>query len=504
MSNNVQEKVKAFNQLIKKIRAYNEAINVMYWDLKTGAPKKAVEGRSEAIGMLSSQVFQMSTSEEMGEYVSFLLQPEHSKQLDQITIKSLQESKKEYDRSKKIPSDMYQEYVVLTSKAESVWEEAKEKSDFSLFKPYLEKIVQFNREFAERWGYTGNRYNALLDHYEPGMTVEQLDPIFEDVRKSLVPLIQKVASAEPVATGFLRKMFDPAKQREYTLFLLKQMGYDFKAGRLDETVHPFQITLNQGDVRVTTKFEENDLSMALFSTLHEGGHAQYEQNISQDLEGTPLAEGTSMGIHESQSRFWENIIGRSSAFWEYYYNDLVSHFPKQLEHVSHKDFYRAVNEMNPSLIRIEADELTYNLHIMLRYEIEKDLINDVIKVEDLPEIWKEKMNQYLGVIPETDAEGVLQDVHWSGGMIGYFPTYALGNIYAAQFYHKMRQEFPDFKEMIQHGNLIPIKAWLNENIHQYGKLKTANELIKDVTGEDLNAKYLIDYLTEKVQDIYGV
>lgn len=504
MTNSVQDKVNEYKEIIKKIKAYNEAVNVMYWDLRTGAPKNAVEGRSEVIGMLSSEAFQLSTSTKMNELLEFLLDSQHLLELDEVILKSLKETKKDYDRSKKIPSKTYQDYVVLISKAESVWEEAKEKSDYNLFKPYLEQIIKYNQDFTELLGYEGDRYNALLDQYEPGITVEQLDPIFKDLRDALVPLIQKVSKAKPINTKFLKKHFDSDRQRKFSLYLLEQMGYDFQSGRLDTTVHPFQITLNHGDVRVTTKFDDNDITVGLFSTLHEGGHAQYEQNISKNLAGTDLATGTSMGIHESQSRFWENIVGLSLEYWDHYYQELVALFPEQLNDVSKVDFYRAVNEMKQSLIRIDADELTYNLHIMIRYEIEKDLINGRINAEDLPTIWNEKMKDYFGVVPKNDAEGVLQDVHWAGGLFGYFPTYSLGNIYSAQFYNKMKEDLPNVNEMLQNGNLIPVKSWLNEKIHQYGKLKTANELLNEVTGEDLNAKYLIDYLTQKVKDIYQI
>ncbi len=504
MSIKAQDKLAEYKNILKKIKSYNEAVNVMYWDLRSGAPKKSIEGRSEVIGMLSSEVFKLMTSDEMGELTELLLSPKYKKQLDKLSVKSILESKKEYDRNKMIPQDMYQEYVVLVSKAEAVWEEAREKADYKLFKPYLKQIITYNREFTDLWGYTGNRYNALLDQYETGMTVELLDPIFANLSKSLVPLLKKVMAAEPVNSKFLRKQYDVEKQREYSLFLLKQMGYDFNAGRLDSTVHPFQTTLNHGDVRVLTRFEETDLSMSIFSTLHEGGHAQYEQNMDEELEALLLHEGSSMGIHESQSRFWENIIGRSAAFWEFYYKDLVALFPEQLGNVSKMDFYRGVNEIKPSPIRIEADELTYNFHIILRYELEKALINDELTVDDLPAAWNEKMMEYLGIEPRDDREGVLQDVHWSDGLFGYFPTYALGNIYSAQFYHKMKEELPEIKDMLKHGNLIPIKAWLNEKIHQYGKTKTPNQLLKEVTGEKLNAKYLIQYFNEKIKDIYEI
>lgn len=501
---NIQEMLESYQRILGKIRAYNEAINVMYWDLRTGAPKKALEGRSEVIGILSSEVHNLKTSKEMEKILNCFSKEENKAGLDAITLKSLELMKEDYDRNKKIPAEMYKDYVVLKSKAEGVWEEAKEKANFKLFMPYLDEIVKYNKEFTELWGYKGNRYNALLDQYEPGMTVEQLDPIFRDLKEALVPLIQKVADADKVYTKFLKKEYNVEKQREFSHFLLKKMGYDFTAGRLDTTVHPFQITLNTGDVRVTTRFSENDLLSGIFSTIHEGGHGQYEQNISPNLADWLLADGTSSGIHESQSRFWENTIGRSAEYWDFYYKDLVALFPEHLKDIPVRDFYRAINEMKPSLIRVDADELTYNLHIMIRYEIEKQLINGNIKVKDLPEYWNAKMEEYLGITPINDAEGILQDVHWSDGLFGYFPTYALGNIYSAQLYHKMLEELPELKDMLRHGNLIPIKAWLNERVHQYGKLKSPNEIIEDATGEKLNAKYLIDYLTEKVNDIYGV
>ena len=440
----------------------------------------------------------------MGELLEYLAQPELEGNLDEITRAAVKITKKEFDRNKKIPAEMYKEYVVLTSKAESIWAEAKEKSDFSLFQPYLEKIVHFNQQFAELWGYEGNKYNALLDSYEPDMTVEKLDPIFKALREDLVPLIQKVADAKQVDTSFLRKEYPRDKQEQFSKYILKEMGYDFKAGRIDETVHPFQITLNHGDVRVLTKYDKGDLAVSVFGTMHEGGHAQYEQNIDPNLDGTPVYEGASMGIHESQSRFWENVVGRSEAFWSHYYSKLTEIFPEQLRNVSIRDFYKAVNEIKPSMIRIEADELTYNLHIMIRYELEKSLINGEITVTELPALWNEKMKEYLGIEPANDGEGVLQDVHWSAGLIGYFPTYALGNIYAAQFTEQMKKELPKYEQLLLDGNLIPIKEWLDKKIHQYGKLKTPTQLLKDITGEELNAKYLIEYLTNKVRDIYGV
>ncbi|MEH7418232.1 carboxypeptidase M32 [Neobacillus drentensis] len=497
---NVNQLEKEFLDFVKKISAYNEALGLIYWDLRTGAPKQGIEQRSEVIGLLSSEVFKMSTSEEMAAYIAVL-----SKQsLSEKTSRILQECKREYERNKKIPEEEYKEYVVLQSKAESVWEEAKETDNFALFSPYLEKLVEMTKRFIGYLGHQENKYDVLLDMYEPGMTVSILDRVFSDLRDKIVPLVKKVSesSAKP-KTNFLFGKFPKERQRELSLKILEKIGYNFQAGRLDETVHPFATGLNPGDVRVTTNYNEDDFRTAVFGTIHEGGHALYEQNISKDLIGTPLCTGTSMGIHESQSLFYENILGRSYSFWKNNFELLKQYAPNgQLDGVLLEDFYRAINESKPSLIRIEADELTYPLHVMIRYEIEKELFNGGLEVRDLPEVWNNKYEKYLGIRPENNAVGVLQDVHWAGGSFGYFPSYALGYMYAAQFKHKMLEEFPNLNHMVENGELLPIKEWLTEKIHQYGKLKKPLEILQDVTGEGLNPTYLIDYLYEKYTDIY--
>lgn len=493
---------KQFLDYIKKIMSYNEAISLMYWDLRTGAPKKGVEMRSEVIGVLSSEVFKMSTSDEMAAFLENLTQEQTYNQLSDITKKTLEECRKEFDRNKKIPKEEYKEYVILCSTAESVWEEAKAKADFEMFRPYLEKLVEFNKRFIEYWGYEGNKYNTLLDLYEPGMTVEVLDEVFGKLRKRIVPLVNAIKEAKQVETSFLYKPFPKENQRQVSIKILEEMGYDFQAGRLDETVHPFQISLNPGDVRVTTRYDEGDFRTAVFGTIHEGGHALYEQNISKQLVGTPLCSGTSMGIHESQSLFFENFVGRNISFWKHHYPMLKTFSEGQFNNVSLEDFYKGINESKPSLIRIEADELTYPLHVMVRYEIEKGLINNEIEVKDLPQIWNDKYEEYLGIRPENDAQGVLQDVHWAGGSFGYFPSYALGYMYAAQFKQAMLKDLPHFDELLEQGNIKPIQEWLTENIHQYGKCKKPLEILKDATGEGLNVDYLIQYLEAKYRKIY--
>jgi len=504
MNDALKRQVDGFRQLVKKIQSYNEALAVVYWDMRTGAPRKGIAARSEAVGTLSGEAFKLQTSDEMGHYVTALMEKDNFGQLDEINRKVVSECHKEYERSKKIPHDKYEAYVVLTSQAESAWEEAKESSDFDSFKPYLEKIVAFNQEFIDLWGYKETRYDTLLDMYEPDMTVAKLDQVFGELREKLVPLVSAIQhAANKPDTTVLRQQFDKEQQKKFSRFILGQLGYDFDAGRLDESVHPFATGLNPGDVRITTRYLPDDVVSALFGTIHECGHALYEQNISLDLLGTPLCTGTSMGIHESQSRFWENVVGRSRGFWNRYYGDLKELFPQQLN-VPVETFYKAINEVKPSLIRIEADELTYNLHIMIRYEIEKMLFNENVKVSDLPEIWNAKYKEYLGVVPANNGEGVLQDVHWSGGGFGYFPSYSLGNMYATQFANTMRKSLPQFDHLIEQGNFAPIKSWLVEHIYQYGKLLTPSEIVQRVTGEPLNPVYLVDYLELKYKDIYNL
>lgn len=503
MSDAHAQTLQSFRSYVKKMRSYEEALNVMYWDLRTGAPRKGVDTRSEVIGVLSGELFKMSVSDDMKKYLEALSASGTLERLDEINRKLVEECKKEYDRSKKIPPDKYEAYVVLTSQAESVWEEAKSKSDFAMFQPYLEKIVAANLEFVELWGYEGHRYNTLLDMYEPGMTVEKLDALFAGVREKLVPLVAAIQAAPNAPdTSFLRQTYAIDKQKQFSLFILKELGYDFEAGRLDESVHPFATGLNPGDVRITTRYLEHDVTSALFGTIHECGHALYEQNLSPDLIGTPLCTGTSMGIHESQSRFWENMVGRSRSFWGKYYPKLQELYPEQFRSVSVDSFYRAINHVEPSLIRIEADELTYNLHIMIRYEIEKALFDGSLQVADLPAYWNEKYKEYLGIVPDNDGVGVLQDVHWAGGAFGYFPSYSLGNMYAAQIRHTLENDLGDLDALIEKGEFESIKSWLTERIYRYGKLLTPHEIVTQITGEELNPDYLIRYLRDKYNGIY--
>lgn len=491
-----------FRELIKKIKSYEEVVGLAYWDMRTGAPRKGIEARSEAVGVLSAESFRLAVSDEMGELLARLKEPDAYGELSRIDRRLVDETAKEYERNRRIPPELYREYVVLTSQAEAFWEEAKAKNDFPGFRPYLERIIDYTNRFIDLWGVKGTRYDTLLDQYEPGMTTAELDRLFGFLRDRLVPLVSAIAEspAKP-DRSVLAGAFEPEAQKRFSLFILKEMGFDFEAGRLDESVHPFATGLGPGDVRITTRYLENDVASALFGTIHEGGHALYEQNIDAELAGTTLHTGTSMGIHESQSRFWENIIGRSLPFWRRYFGELKAHFPGRLD-TDAETFYRAINIVEPSLIRIEADELTYNLHIVIRYEIEKMMFDGGVKAAELPEIWNAKYREYLGVEPSNDAEGVLQDVHWSGGAFGYFPSYALGNMYAAQFAAALERDMPDLWKLVESGRLHPVKDWLTERIYRYGKLETPGEIVRRVTGGPLDPSRLTEYLERKYRDIY--
>lgn len=502
MSEQTKKVLDSFMAANRKIKSFEEALGVLYWDLRTGAPLKGMDVRSEVIGELSADMFKLSTSPELGEWLSELERKEVFASLSEIDQRLVTETRKDYNRSVLIPPKLYQEYVVITSQSESKWEEAKEANDYAGFKPYLDKVIRYTNQFIDLWGAGQTRYDTLLEPYEPGMTVAELDRIFGGLREQLVPLSAAIASSpNQPDTSFLRQQFEVAAQKDFSLYILQQLGFNFEAGRLDESMHPFATGLNPGDVRITTRYLKDDVTSALFGTIHECGHALYEQNMMDKLIGTTLCTGTSMGIHESQSRFWENVIGRSRPFWNRYYKELQARFPN-LSHVSCDQFYRGNNVVQPSLIRIEADELTYNLHIIIRYELEKMIFNEGLTAAELPEVWNEKYKQYLGIAPATDSDGVLQDVHWSGGAFGYFPSYSLGNMYAAQFANTMEQQIQGFWQLVEAGNLLPIKEWLADKIYQYGKMRTPSELVQSITGQVLEPQYLVTYLTNKYKDIY--
>jgi len=488
---------------MKKITHFSSIIGLADWDQKVMAPKKGRNVFAKAAGTIRTEVFKLSVSKEMGDLLETLTSSVNNVQLDEMTKAKVREYREYYKKSKSIPADLFQEYSILTAQANDAWEEARENNDFARYLPSLDKIVAFKRKFAEIYGYEEHPYDALLDEFEPGLTVKILDPLFAKLRATSVDLLERIKKhGNPTRAEIFEQSFDIDKQKEFNRFILPMIGFDMEAGRLDETVHPFAQTVNIGDVRLTTRYLEKNVRSALFGTIHEAGHGIYEQQVNSEFEESVLQSGASFGIHESQSRFLENMVGRSKEFWKFFFPKLQEYFPAQLAQVSVEEFYRAVNKVEPSFIRVEADELTYNLHIMLRFEIEKALIGGEIEAKDLPTIWNQKMQDYLGITPSSDTEGVLQDVHWSFGGIGYFPSYSLGNLYAAQILRKIQKDLPDFYNHIENGRFDLIQGWLKENIHQYGKLYTPNELIVKVTGEELNADYLVEYLEKKYSEVY--
>lgn len=501
MEKELENKLVSFKEYMKKIEYMVSALSVLNWDMEVYIPKKGVSYRGDVLGYISTEVYKMTTSHEMEDYIDTFIDV---KGLDDVTYAMVTNAKKDYDETKKIPEDRYRKFSVLTANAFPAWQEAKLKKDFSIFKPYLEEIVEFSKEFIGYWGYTGNKYNTLLDKFEPGITVEKLDKIFGELRDAIVSLLTKIEkSSVKIDDSFFKKSFTNKEQEDFSIFVMEKMGFDFERGRVDESEHPFTTEFNNKDVRITTHYYENEWRSALFSCIHEGGHALYEQDIPDSLYGTGLAHGVSMGVHESQSRFYENIIGRSKEFWMYFFPEAKKRFP-QFKDVTFEEFYKAINIVEKSLVRTEADELTYSLHVIIRYEIEKMLINGEVKVADLPEVWNEKYKEYLHVEPKNDAEGVLQDMHWSGGEFGYFPSYALGNLYGAQFLNKMKKDMPSMYADIEKGDLSKVHNWLKENVHKYGCTYKPADLIKRVTGEELTAKYFIDYLNNKYSEIYNL
>ncbi|HPS69861.1 MAG TPA: carboxypeptidase M32 [Candidatus Cryosericum sp.] len=496
--------IKEFYDYYREIAQYQNAAALVEWDMRTKMPPKAAADRSMVAGKLGRTAFEMMTSPRMGAFVEFFNRSSVASQLNETDRRNVALVTKQYRKVSAIPADRFEKFMVACSRGEHVWQEAKAKSDFGMFLPCLEEIIAFEREFVEYEGYEQNRYDALLDDYEPSMTTAELQTIIDGLKQELVPFIRQLQEdGTRPDTSFLAGTFPVSEQAQLSRDVLTAMTYDFDAGRIDETEHPFTTSLGAGDVRVTTHYYEHDLMSALFSTMHEGGHGLYEQGISEEYHWMPLHRAASMGVHESQSRTWENLVGRSEAFWRFYYPRLQGRFA-QFRDVPVEDFYKAINVVEPSLIRIEADEVTYNLHIMLRFEIEEALINGRVQAADLPGFWNAKMKEYLGVEPTDDAHGVMQDVHWAGGMFGYFPSYMLGNLYAAQFFAAAREAIPNLDEELAAGHLSVLREWQRSNIHACGALYDPKDLLVKVTGKPLDYHPFMDQVRAKYGRIYGI
>ncbi len=495
----VSEAVAKLYEIQKKLTAYNHACGMLYYDGVTSAPKETSGVRGETLAILGEASYLLSTGEETAAVLDFL--NGHADELDVKTRRIVYLMSKDLRELRTIPMNEYIEYQKLLNDAESVWHKAKEASNYALFEPYLAKIVETNLRFAGYMNPDKHPYDVWLDKYEPGLNMEKCEIFFTALREKLVPLIQKISEKNQLDNSIIRGHFPIDAQRRLSDRLMEIMCIDRGHCGIGETEHPFTTDFTKYDVRITTNYHEDDFSDSMFSVIHEGGHALYELNTADDYAYTCIGAGVSMGIHESQSRFFENLIGRSRAFCELIFPELQNLFG--LKNYTAEDLYRAVNRAEPSLIRIAADELTYSMHIMVRYEIEKMLMSGTVTTKELPEVWNRLYKEYLGVDVPDDKHGVLQDSHWSGGSIGYFPSYALGSAYGAQFIAKMRDEI-DVDGCIKAGDLSPVNTWLCEKIWQHGSMYEPTELLDMVLGESFDPSYYTDYLEKKFSELYAL
>lgn len=498
----VKEAISELTLLQKKMHALSHATGMLYLDSVTTAPVGTAEGRGETMGILSSMGYELFANPATEKLLKFLR--EHEDELTEQQKREVVVLTREYERTSKIPQDEYVAFRVLVNEAQSVWHKAKDQDDFPAFAPYIEKIVATLKKFAAYYKPDEEPYNVWLDQYERGLTMSTLDEFFAVLKETIVPLIHRIKNeGRQIDDSFLHGHFPIEKQREFSDYLMEVMAIDRSHCGIGETEHPFTIDFNKRDVRITTKYHEDNLVSSMFSVIHEGGHALYELGKGDELMYTCLDSGISMGIHESQSRFFENIVGRSEAFVNLIYPKVQELFPEQLGNIDAHQFYLAINKSEPSLIRIDADELTYCLHVMVRYEIEKMLFSGDVDVYELPDVWGRLMKEYLGVDVPNDKSGVLQDSHWSGGSFGYFPSYAIGTAYAAQITHRMEQDL-NIDSEIASGNLKGIVNWLEEHIYKYGSMYDPADLFFRCCGEKFDPKYFTDYLTKKFTKIYDL
>lgn len=484
---------------MQKAADLNYALAVLGWDQEVYMPPKGAAYRGRQLATLATQAHELLTSDQFGILLHELSQ---SNGLNDVGQCNVRRSLEDYEKNKKLSPEFVEELSKLTSECFNSWIAARKKNDFSVFAPLLTKMITLKRKQADLYGYKAHPYDALLDDYEKDATVAMLDPVFTGIKEQLPLLLNKIKAASQVSNDCFHQHFPKQQQWDFGIDVLKQMGFDFEAGRQDYSEHPFTTSFAATDVRITTRVDEENFASMLWSCIHEGGHGLYEQGLPGEQYGLPLGSPASLGIHESQSRFWENCIGRSLDFWKFFYPQLQKYFPGQLEKVTVEDFFKAANRVEPSLIRTEADELTYHFHVMIRYEIEKTLIEGTLDPKDLPALWNELYNKYLGITPTDDKTGVLQDVHWSHGSFGYFPTYTLGSFYAAQFFHQAQKGINGLPSKIASGELSVLLYWLREKVHIHGRRFNSEELCKQITGEKLNPLYFMNYVQEKYDSIY--
>lgn len=488
-----------FIKRVREIKHLESVAGFLGWDQETIMPVKGGKARAEALACLSSISHAKLTDPELGHLLDNL----ESGELEPIQAINVRELRRDYDKASKLPAELVEELARTRSLAQQVWQEARQRKDFNHFIKTLEKMVGLTRQVAECYGYEKEPYDALLDIYEPGLTAAQAGPMFAGLKERIVPLVQAIAESsgdQPTLAG----TFPQEAQGKLGRFVAGAIGFDFEAGRMDLSAHPFTSGMNPGDVRFTTRYNVTEPFSSLYATMHETGHALYEQGLLEEHLATPMSAAVSLGIHESQSRTWENIVGRSRAFSDYLLPHFQKAFPLLPGDFDAEFLYRSVNHVKPSLIRVEADEVTYNLHILMRFEIERELVNGELDLTTLPKLWDERMEQYLGVTPPDVAQGVLQDIHWSMGYIGYFPTYTLGNLYGAQFMETIRKALPDLDSQIARGDFAPLLEWQREHIHCQGMRHRARDLVEVVTGKEPSSEPFLKYLKTKFEALYGL
>lgn len=499
----MEEKLRKLKTLLARVNDLETAAGLLSWDQETYMPEGGAEARAEQIATLGKLAHEYFTSDEIGSLLEAV--ESHVRKLDYDSNEAslVRVTRRDYDKAVRLPSELVAEIARTGALARQAWKEAKERANFSIFRPFLEKIVELCIRKAKALGYEDRIYDALLDEYEPDMKTAHVEKIFADLKAELVSIVRAIQERAKPDDSFLHLEYDERVQWDFGLGVIKDFGFDLNNGRQDVSAHPFTTAFSIKDVRLTTRIQKDYLPSGLFSTLHECGHGLYQQGLDLSLERTPLAGGASLGVHESQSRLWENIVGRSRLFWSHYYPRLKKLFPAQLKNVSLEHFYPAINRVEPSLIRVEADEVTYNLHIMLRFELENALLEGRVKVKDLPKIWNAKMEEYLGIVPSNDAQGVLQDIHWSQAYLGYFPTYSLGNLMSAQLFEQATKDIPSLPQQIGSGQFRELLGWLVVNVHRHGRKFTMAELLQRITGKPLEADSYLAYIREKYSDMYG-
>jgi carboxypeptidase Taq len=498
----MEETFAQLKKILAEVADLEHAAALLDWDQQTYMPPGGIEARGNQLGTLRGLAHQKFISEDVGQRLEDLepLLEELEEDSDQARL--LRVTKREYDKQTRVPSEFVSEFSRVTAAAHGAWIEARKNDDFAHFQPHLKKIVSLRRQYADYFAPYDHVYDPLLDDFEPGMKTAAVQEIFAGLRPKQVALLQAIEDKPQVDDSFLHLQYEEQGQWDFGVDVITQFGYDWDRGRQDKSAHPFTTNFSINDVRITTRVDPTFLNTALFGTLHEGGHAIYEQGVSQDLERTPIGTGASLAIHESQSRMYENLVGRSYDFWVCFYPRLQQIFPAQLGNVDLEAFYQGINKVEPSLIRVEADEATYNLHIMLRLELEIALMEGDLEIADLPEAWNERMQDYLGLTPTDDASGVLQDVHWSAGILGYFPTYALGNLVSAQLWERINRDIPDLSDQIRSGKFDRLLDWLRENVHRHGAKFRPQELVKRIVGKPIDPQPYLAYLEHKFGEVY--